>query len=154
MLAHYVWPDRDNTFRALNYSPGGLVAVSAEIAADLTLVARVQRTLAVFKLDWNPLDHPNEAEDDQWRRRDDAWQKATHAWDLLDKAKGVSRKAAGLLRQQILSTATSHGYWSVWVTVFRADRPMLKLLFSKAFPGTAGCFDHRYRPTRRRGGAV
>ena len=56
------------------------------------------------------------------------------------------------MRKQITFTAIGHGYWSVWMTVFKDDPDMLRR-FIEAFPGTCqDCFDSKCNPIPRLNG--
>ena len=58
------------------------------------------------------------------------------------------------MRDSILHTAVSRGFWSVWLQVFHDDEEMRSSLI-KWFPGTAtDCFDGNTRPIPRLGGLV
>jgi hypothetical protein len=60
------------------------------------------------------------------------------------------------MREQIIDTATSTGFWSVWMSVFQDDNDMKKRLI-EAFRGTAGkglCFDDDLKLIPRPGGKI
>jgi hypothetical protein len=58
------------------------------------------------------------------------------------------------MRRQIVRTALGHGFWSVWMTVFRDDGDMRKQ-FVENFPGTAeDCFDASCAFIHRPGGTI
>lgn len=58
------------------------------------------------------------------------------------------------MRNQIIDTATSTGFWSVWMTVFQDDIDMRQRLI-KAFQGTSpDCFDTNTQALSRSGGKI
>lgn len=128
-LADYIWPDRDNTFRALKYSEGGLVTSMPGVqqkCADLLI--------ELVGLNKTP-DNTRNASDKRWLNRREAWDSANRAKDRLAKAD------THYMREQIVETACDRGFWSVWMTVFSDDADMLKR-FITAMQGTClYCFD-------------
>ncbi|MDD2740503.1 MAG: hypothetical protein PHR94_16365, partial [Methylomonas lenta] len=80
--------------------------------------------------------------------RNEAWTKAETAKSNLDQ------QPTDLMRQQIVDTATSTGFWSVWMTVFQDDTEMRSCLI-EAFQGTcSNCFDDNTQPIPRLGGQI
>ena len=129
-LTQYLSPDRDNTFRALKYSEGGIVST----ALDGELEVKAQNIIKLTGLDKQPLNDPK-ASDRRWKNR-------RETWDIAKRAKGRLQICdCQEMRDQILETATAQGFWSIWMTVFKDDPDMLRRFIS-AFPGTsADCFD-------------
>ncbi|MFH1134926.1 MAG: HNH endonuclease [Pseudomonadota bacterium] len=143
-LDDYVWPDRDNTYRAFQYSEGGLVA-----AAE-SLDGRLQRNALnmINLVGLNKICGQVKASDRRWLNRREAWDLAVRAKERL-----VGNDCLEL-REQIAETAQAKGFWSVWMTVFKADGDMLQRLI-EAYPGTCrDCFTigKHYEPTARQGG--
>ncbi len=134
------WPDRDNTFRALTYSEGGVIAAAPEVDK-----AKADNTIKLTGLDKNPLNNPA-ASDRRWNNR-------REAWDLAELSKKDLKQCdTPLMRRQVLRTAQA--YWSVWMTVFKDDPNMLQGLIEQ-FPGTCmDCFDPKsdFKPIPRPGG--
>jgi len=129
-LAQYLWPDRDNTFRALEYSEGGIV--SSALEGDLKVKAH--NTIKLTGLDKQPLNDPK-ASDRRWRNRRETWDIAMRSKDRLQTCDCQE------MRDQIEETATAQGFWSIWMTIFNDDPDMLRR-FIRAFPGTSSdCFD-------------
>jgi hypothetical protein len=86
----------------------------------------------------------------RWVKRRDAWGGALHALSRL------RRRPSNEMRAPIVDTATSTGFFSVWLTVFGGDADR-RLRFLKAFLGTSGireCFDANAYPIQRPGGAI
>ncbi len=148
-LDDFLWPDRDNTFRALRYSEGGIVTPSF----DGELGRKAHNTIKLFGLDKTPsIDpddkHRDKASDCRWNDRREAWDKALRAKNRLAKIDNIE------MREQIVDTAVDKGYWSIWMTVFEDD-PDIRRRLIEAFPGTCkDCFDANqgYKPVKRQGG--
>jgi uncharacterized protein (TIGR02646 family) len=136
-LGRIFLPDRDNTFAAFEYLPSGAVAPHPRLngtnAAQLA-----QDTLALTGLDrpvrWT-FDNDELVAWDRMSQRSEVWHQAERARDRL------ARSGSSSLREQIEETATSTGFFSVWMTVFANDPDMLDR-FVRAFPNTArNCWD-------------
>lgn len=143
----YLWPDRDNTYRALCYSEGGLVTASTDPGIDDTTKEKAKNIIKLTGLDKVPTNDP-EASDRRWQNR-------RETWDIAKRAKErLARNNNEDFKDQILDTALAKGFWSVWATVFKDDADMLDRLI-KAFPGTCcDCFDSiaGLQPIARTGG--
>jgi len=140
------WPDRDNTFRAFEYSAGGMVRVAEGLTDKQTRKAEITRDLV--GLDRWPghklsRDKIKRGSDRRWIGRRDAWETAQRAYTRL-KAYDIPE-----MREQIAETAAARGYWSIWYTIFIDDPDMLHRLRA-VFPGTATCFDAKSGCPRRR----
>ena len=148
-LDGYLWPDRDNTYRALKYGEGGTVTPALE--GDIG--EKAQNIIRLVGLDKYPsLDKDPKASDRRWMNRRYAWDGAKLCKSILDKAKG--EKDIRDKRKLIVGWAKAKGYWSIWMTVFAEDEKMLEL-FVKNFKGVcADCFDskNKYAPVPRPGG--
>jgi hypothetical protein len=140
-LANYFWVDTDNTFIAFRYEKN----LSPQIALHLNTTQQqiAQNTLGLTGLDREPL-HPKLSDKDRrWIKRNEAWEKAERAKQHL------SQQPTDLMREQVKDTATSTGFWSVWMTVFQDDIDMRDRLI-KAFTGTSrACFDVNTQPVQR-----
>jgi len=123
-----LWPDRDNTFRALAYAEGGMVS-----SRSGSQQALADRLIALVGLDRMP---------DTAAASDRRWLNRREAWDMAIRAQGrLERSDSEDMRQQIVETAQANGFWSVWMTVFNSDADMLARLIA-TFPGTCSdCFD-------------
>lgn len=122
VLNDYLWPDRDDTFRALTYKKGGLVEAAASPQQ-----ARAQRLIELVGL--HKLSDTDEAADRRWHNR-------REAWDIAERSKrNLAACPNDAMRDQIIVAATAKGYWSVWMTVFGDDPEMTARLIT-AYPGT------------------
>lgn len=148
-VSNFFWPDQDNTARALEYKDGGLVQPSSDLPHNLFLIAK--NTLNLTGLNRIPSDDPSvnpEMSDMRWRERRIALEKAKRAKGNLKTMDTVQ------LRDQIVDTATSTGFFSVWMTVFKHDHDMMWRLLH-AFPGTSkGSYDENCSPIQRKGGQI
>jgi uncharacterized protein (TIGR02646 family) len=145
VLADYYWPDRDNTFRAFIYLQGGIVRVNP----NLTDFEQQQalKTLQLTGLDRMPGNDP--------AMKDRRWLNRRKAWDIAERSlQNLKRNNTPSMREQIVDTATTRGFWSVWMSVFRDDTDMLER-FINAFEGTCRlCFDDQFKLVPRPGGAL
>lgn len=138
-FASLFFPDRDNTFHAFNYLPDGTVEPAEALPDEAKLIA--QDTLELLGLDkpkQADIDHSgNQVALDRVSQRMSAWANAEASKKLLNDSDSPQLRAF-----IAATTATSVGYFSVWMTVFKNDNDM-KLRLIQAFKGTAvsGCFD-------------
>ncbi|WP_019500115.1 HNH endonuclease [Pseudanabaena sp. PCC 6802] len=144
-LDDYYWPDRDNTYRAFEYSKGGFVSVSSSLTEPERQRARA--TIELTGLDKISLNNLHRSDRRQINRRE--------AWDIAERSlKNLNQRDSLEMREQIVETAIAKGFWSIWMTVFRDDPDMLDR-FINAFPGTCkNCFDLQGKPTSRPGGML
>jgi hypothetical protein len=143
-LADYYWPDAGNTARAFVYDTDEPPRVNPAVADQ----ARARRTLDLTGLDRVP-GHPDYSE------RDRRWIKRREVWGIaLRSHQQLQQNDSPALREQIVYTAISRGFFSVWMTVFRADTEMRCRLIN-AFRGTSSsCFNREGNPVLRPGGAI
>jgi hypothetical protein len=147
-LSEFFWPDRDNTVRPFRYERDRV----PQLVTGLPLKSkkRAKKTLTLTGLDREPGNDDFSDRDRRWIKRREAWGKAFLARDRLTTV------PSPLMREQIVDTATSTGFFSVWMAVFQNEIDMRKR-FLKAFPGTSGigeCFDSNTNPLPRPEGAI
>jgi 5-methylcytosine-specific restriction endonuclease McrA len=144
-LNDYLWPDRENTFIALKYSEGGFVSPADGLDDELKQLAI--NTIKLTGLDKQRSNDPTDTDRRSQNRRE--------KWDIAQRSKErLLLNDTEAFREQIVETALGHGYWSIWMTVFKDDADMLQR-FIQAFPGTcAECFDSSsgFVPIHRHGG--
>ena len=142
-LQEHYWPHRDNTFRAFQYQPGGIVSVNPDLTDSEK--KRAQRTIKLTGLDKRPT---LGAKASDWR-----WQNRRKTWDKAERAlQNLRRCDTPQMREQIVDAAT--GFWSVWMTVFESDSDM-RHRFIQRFQGTCtDCFDDQGRPVPRPSGSL
>ena len=144
-LNNYFWVDIDNTCIPFVYEKDRAPQVSANLSTIDKNIA--ENTLALTGLDREPT-HPrfNIKTDERWHERLEAWSKAERARFNL------SKQSTDSMREQIIDTATSTGFWSVWMTVFQ-DYTEMRHRLIEAFQGTCEeCFDQDTHPVQRAGG--
>lgn len=146
-VADFLWPDSDNTLRAFEYRPGGVIAPHAALTAPLRAKARA--SAALVGLDRVPgADIPPTQSDLRWLKRFETWRKASDALRRLTQNDTVE------LREQIVDTALVTGLFSIWWTVFEADGNM-RSRFRAAFVGTcSNSFDANEHLQARPGGQL
>lgn len=145
LLDDYYWPDRDNTIRAFEYLKGGILRVNSSLINSQR--ERARKTMELTGLEKTPENDP--------ARKDRRWLNRGKAWETAERSlKNLQINDTPQMREQIVETATSRGFFSVWMTVFREDSDMLGR-FIAAFPGTcSSCFDSQGHPIPRSGGEL
>lgn len=140
----YFWPDSDNSFRAYCYQNGLLPEADKQIS-------NAQQQIALNSLALTGLDRRLDAKGRQDRR----FVKRNEAWGRAERAKSHLANVPGLdMLEQVLDTALSTGFWSVWMTVFYGDVPVRQLLIEH-FNGTCKpCFDADTTPLLRTGDKI
>jgi len=127
-LPEYLWPDLDNTLRALRYGTGGMIDVDTSIPAPLQ--AKAIASLVLLGLNRVPATPtPPTANDSRWSRRREVWGMAIRARQRIERADSID------FREQIAETAQEAGMFSIWWEVFAGDVDMRRR-FRLAFAGT------------------
>jgi len=138
VLSEVLLPDRDNTFIAYEYLQDGTMRVA--VSDDKTAKA------AANTLSLTGLDKPTSTILDDKKRtialdrnsqRKQTWLLAQTAKEDVDEEPNNQ-----IVRRQIIKLAVSHGYFSIWMSVFNND-PDIRNHLIDAFSGTreSGCFD-------------
>jgi uncharacterized protein (TIGR02646 family) len=146
----YLWPDLDNTLRAIDYAPGGLVNSKNSLAPAVR--AKADSLIQLVGLDKDPgnpvLGRRPTDSDDRWLRRQQAWQLAE--WCLEQ----VANNDTAQVRALVVEVARGRGLFSIFWTVFAGDIDLRRRL-REAFVGTAFvCFDPSEECKPRPGGQV
>lgn len=143
---NYFWADSDNTFRAFRYEKDRAPQVANDLGVEKQKIA--QNTLELTGLNREPTHAKLTDKDRRWIKRNEAWSKAELA------IKRLNQQSTDLMREQIIDSATSTGFWSIWMTVFADDIEMRGRLID-AFRGTSkNCFDENTQPVQRIGGQI
>jgi len=143
-LDDFYWPDRDNTFLAIEYQEGGRVRANPNLTPGQ--MKKAEKTIKLTGLDRVP-GNDSAASDRRWINRREAWDIA------VDSLKDLKKDDSKSMRRQIVRTAKA-GYWSVWMTVFRTDADMRRR-FIEEFRGTSKeCFDGDCNEVHRPDGAI
>lgn len=142
----YFWADTDNTTRCFVYAKDRAPQADSSLSAAERQIA--QNTLELTGLDREP-GHPSLS------KKDRRWQKRNEAWGKAERAKAnLAIQPMDTMRVQIIDTATSTGFWSVWMAVFQ-DEPAMRRRLINAFKGTStDCFDQDTQPVPRPGGKL
>lgn len=149
-VSDFLWPDLDNTLRAFDYVPGGLV--ESNPALNPAIRAKADALIMLTGLDKDPGNpsparRPTEA-DKRWLKRQEAWQKAALCKEIL-----ATQDTPGT-RELIVEVAKGKGMFSIYWMQFSHDADMRKR-FREAFVGTAyTCFDPNEDVQPRPGGQV
>lgn len=140
IFSDVLFPDRDNTFIAFEYTLDGKVTPSAA-AKDKGVSKLAQYTLSLTGLD-KPVsvitdENGKEIAVDRVSQRLDVLLVAQES--KLDVDTDTNNE---IVKQCVIRTALGYGFFSIWMTVFRDDLDMRNRLID-AFPGTreSGCFD-------------
>lgn len=117
----YFWPDEDDTYSIFIYECTGKICVKSSIKVEVK--EKAIKTLELTGL------NKIERKDKILLKRREVWGVAKES--LVDLKKCETEE----MRRQIIRTAVSRGYWSIWMTVFENESEILKeLIYS--FPGT------------------
>ena len=116
-LDNYLWPDRDNTDLAFDYSEVDVITPKDNLEDDLSFLAL--NTINLTGLDRVPggINEPTMA-DTRWISRYEAWEKAKRAflrWN--DLPQNIDNDTKQTLAKQIADTALG-GHYSIWCKVF------------------------------------
>ncbi len=147
-LVDYFWPDADNTLRAFEFIPGGLIDPHPSLLP--AMATKAVATLQLTGLDRYPGHGGREptTSDQRWLRRREAWAKAERCRDILAEQNTVE------VRELIVDVATARGMFSIWWTVFAGDVDMRRRL-RQAFVGThRASFDINENTVPRVGGQL
>lgn len=117
----YFWPDENDTFNIFTYEDTGKIYVKNSIPSEIK--EKANKTLELTGL--NRFDRGDKI----LLKRREAWGVAKESLSDLNKCETEEMK------RQIIRTAVSRGYWSVWMTVFKNEKSILKSLIY-SFPGT------------------
>jgi uncharacterized protein (TIGR02646 family) len=144
---NYLWPDRDNTFRAFRYLPDGRVRVNRMLPKRLRRSAA--RTLFLMGLDKVPGGYREPTDKDY--RVQDRREEFRVASTMLE---GLLEHDTARQRNRIVAYATSKRMFSIWMQVFK-DYPDIVTQLILRFLGTAqNAFDVTGRPVHRPGGLL
>jgi uncharacterized protein (TIGR02646 family) len=142
-LDDYFWPDRDNTSRAFVYEHDEPPKVAPGLNPQQQAVAL--ETIRLTGLDRIP-GHPDfSARDRRHIKRKGAWGLALLT--LMQYREGRTSALSAAL------TASSRGFFSIWMVVFR-DHPEVRQLLINEFKASKECFNQQTDPVPRPGGRI
>ena len=135
----YLWPDRYNTAIAYDYEYGvPTVNEATLLSVDSERVALIKahNLFDLVKLGNRPT--PKE-KDRRFRERNKAFDVALEELERYRRMKRMYPDVLGDILEQLTRLARLCGFFSVWMTVFKEEPEVLKVLIS-SFPGTAKKF--------------
>ena len=137
VLAEVLLPDRDNTAAAYEYTLDGKIAILRRLNVPERRMA--ERTLTMTGLDKRA---STVVDSNGQLVAIDRVTQRMEVWLIAQESKNdLHANPSDELRRQIARTATAHGFFSIWMTVF-SDNVAVRKLLIEAFPGTAAdCFD-------------
>lgn len=145
-LNDFVWPDTDNTMRALRHLPGGLVRKNHLLPKKLQ--RKASRTIRLVGLDLVPgaFRPPSD--------RDYRWEDRRREWDKASLARAQLNEHDTPRQRDFIVGSAQNGIFPIWWTVFAGDVDMRRRL-RNAFLGTApNCFDASENLVHRPGGQL
>ncbi len=143
----YYWPDQDNTFWAFEYDETKIIQPNSTLSGQQLETALA--TINLLGLNRTPnSEKPCTKADKRHLHREFVW---SIAKDSLNNWNAMQKKE---MQNQIVKTALGHGFFSIWMIVFKNERT-IKLALINAFPGTAmDCFDQNGNPVHRPDGKI
>jgi uncharacterized protein (TIGR02646 family) len=125
VMADYYWADIHNTFLLFDFYPLGAVTLKNNPHHSVNIATSL-RTLNLTGIER----YGTSDADRRWIKRAEAWGKAE---DALEYYTNNNRPADYIL--SITNTATSTGFWSVWMKIFENEPPVITALKS-SFPNS------------------
>lgn len=149
-LAGTLWPDRDNTFLAYRYAPGGYVGLAPGLRGKAKRAAeRLASLVGLLRHGGAGAGFEPAPRDERWIQREEVWAAAEYCRRQLADL-GHSDSARSL----VAKAAAGWGFFSVWMAVFADDRET-RLALVEAFRGTAAAaFGSDGEPRNRPGGIL
>lgn len=147
--ADFLWPDKDNTMLAIEYIAGGIIRPSQNINQDI-------KNKAEALIDLVGLDrHPGMPPEKQPTDRDKRYADREAIWKLAQLAlKQIKKNNDKDTRKYTIITAMRSGFFSIWMSTFKDDKKMRRLLI-KTHTGTAkDCFDSKWVLQNRKNGHI
>lgn len=145
----FLWPDKDNTLKAIEYKAGGLVEPSSSL--DSHILPKIKALIELVGLDRHPgqpVAKKPTTRDRRYMEREEKWKLAQNMRDFLVKNNTME------MRETIVELAIQSGFFSIWFTAFQDDSDMLIRLI-EAHAGTArDCFESDGTLKSRSGGHI
>jgi hypothetical protein len=145
----FLWPDKDNTLKAIKYSEGGLVEPSPTL--DPHIAPKVAALIELVGLDRHPAQPHAKQPTDRDKRyveREEKWKIAQIMRDKLARNNNTD------FREVIVVLAKESGFFSIWIAAFYDDPDMRRRLV-EAYVGTAiDCFEDDWSLKSRLGGHI
>jgi len=145
----FLWPDKDNTLKAIEYTTGGLVEVSSTLLPDI-----IKKANALIKL--VGLDrHPGQPPGNQPTDRDKRYLEREEKWKLAQlKCVALANNDNDDFREALVDLAKQSGFFGIWMAAFHDDVDMRRRIVD-AYAGTAkDCFTADWSLKNRVGGHI
>jgi uncharacterized protein (TIGR02646 family) len=145
----FLWPDKDNTLKAIEYKAGGLVEASSKL--DPQIRAKAAALIELVGLDR----HPGQPRAKQPTDRDKRYVEREEKWKLAQlKRNALQRNDNAAFREVLIDLAKESGFFGIWMSAFHDDEDIRRRLV-EAFVGTArDCFEADWSLKSRVGGWV
>lgn len=145
----FLWPDKDNTLKAVEYVAGGLVKASS--ALDPQVLQKATALIELVGLDRHPAQPPAKkpaGSDRRYMEREEKWKIAQQMRADLTQYDSIGFRGA------LVELAKQSGFFGIWMAAFHDDSDM-RGRFVKAFDGTAmDCFEPDWSLKIRAGGHI
>ncbi|HEP1206062.1 HNH endonuclease [Stenotrophomonas maltophilia] len=145
----FLWPDKDNTLKAIEYKAGGMVVPSPALSPHVH--AKTSALIELVGLDR----HPGQTPDKRPSDRDKRFEQRERVWQLAIRMQAMlARNDNSDFRETIAELAVGHGFFSVWISVFLADADMCSRLFNAHVGTERDCFESDWTLRNRPGGHI
>jgi uncharacterized protein (TIGR02646 family) len=142
--SRYVWPHRDNTFRAFKYFSDGRVDLKKGLKKLIRIAAEATREMVGL------LSSPAKAA--EFSKRGIAYdgaRKRSQQWRQAEDFKKMYLKAPSPFNATTIADAAMRmGYFSIWMEVFH-DRPEMRCELIRAFKADKDCFNANFKPIKK-----
>lgn len=139
----YVWPHRENTFRAFTYFDDGRVEVVDALPPAIKQAAK--DTLEMV----GAMKSPAVAEKYEDDIAYDGMEKRKEMWEIAsENRKDFLASNGGFSPNSLARNASKLGHFSIWMTVFH-DRPEVRAELIKHFKAASVCFCNSSNPVIR-----
>jgi len=137
----FLWPHRENTFRAFQYHHDGYVEITSGLPSAIETAAEATRKMVGL------ISSPAKANSykilgiayDGVGKRKEVYELAEEALDTYLESPSTVKA------QRVAKSAARLGYFSIWMEVFR-NRPEVRREFIKSFKADTACFNPNTDP--------
>jgi hypothetical protein len=145
----FLWPDKDNTLKAIEYKAGGLVEPSP--AVDGHIVPKAAALISLVGLDR----HPGQPPDKQPTARDRRYAEREEKWQLAQQMRAMlARNDNSDFRETLVKLAKESGFFSIWIAAFHDDLDMRRRLVDAHIGTAMDCFEGDWTLKNRLGGHI
>lgn len=142
--SRFVWPHKDNTFKAYEYFPDGRIEVHQGLKKSVRRAAEATRDMVGL------LRSPARAvEFEKLGISYDGASKRSEQWGQADGFRTLYlQNPTPFTATTIADGAVQMGYFSIWMAVFH-DRPEMRRELVRAFKADRDCFDANFEPVKK-----